>query len=164
MLKLAGAAILILCGAMAGAAMLRERRRSLVLLEELKSALGLIGGEIELCARPLPDIFRSLSRRGGTVGAFFFAVCEGCAQLPAGEVWQRCCGELELREEEKCTLAALGDVLGQYDGQRQAVEIESVRRRIGEFEQRRQNEIREKGKSWPMLGACAAAMAALLII
>ena len=165
MLKILGAALLVLCGALGGLSRVRQAKDGLALLEELHAALGLMAGQIELCARPLPDILELLSREsGGQSAAFFAAAAECCALMPAGEAWRRCCGGLALADAEKRARAGLGSVLGCYGAEKQAAEIEALRRRLAEFAEGRRREIAEKQKGLPALGACLAAMAALLVM
>lgn len=165
MLKILGAALLVLCGTLAGLGRVGEEKRKLALLEELNGALALMAGQIELCARPLPDIFELLGREGvGHSSAFFAAAAKCCALIPAGEAWRRCCAGLPLGEGEKRAIAGLGSVLGAYGAERQAAEIEALRRQLAASAEKLRLELGQKYRGLPALGACLAAMVSLLII
>lgn len=164
-MKFAAASMLVVCGALLGRSRLSSLKSRLGLLGAMDSALALMAGEIELCARPLPEIFENLACRGPVeLRGFFFSLSLGCAQKPAGEVWAESCRSLGLGGETFSVLCSLAPVLGGYDGRRQAAEIERVRQYLERETERVGGEIALKGKSWPALGACFAGMAAMLMM
>lgn len=165
MLKILGAALLVLCGAAVGFGRVRDMRAQLALLRAMDASLALMAGEIELCARPLPEIFGILALRGARETRSFFARLEQkCTVVPAGEAWEQCCAELGLPEGGKRALLSLSAVLGAYDAQRQGGEIALVRSGLKAEEECLLEALRSKGRGCPALGACLAGIAALMII
>jgi len=165
MLKLIGAALFILCGGVLGFSKLAENRRSLELMRAMDNALGLMAGELELCARPLPELFELLAIRGDArVRGFFACLSLTCSAMGATEAWRRCCSTPEIPERVREILLSLAAVLGSYDAEHQCAEIELVRRQLKAEESRMQTFLSTQGRSWPALGACIAGAAAMLLI
>ena len=165
MLKLIGAVMLVACGAFAGMGRLSALRREMAVLRALDTALAIMAGELEFCARPLPELFALISERsGGKVSAFFSELEEKCCRKSFAEAWKDCCRSALLPTAAVGTILPLGDVLGMYDIPRQCAEISLARRNLGLELEKLEERLRTKDRFWPALGACAAGMAAMLII
>jgi len=162
MFKLIGSALLVACGAYIGAKKLLETRESIRLMDRLENSLAVMEAEISLCSRPLPDVFEQLSRE--TEGELFVALKESCALFSACEAWKQWCKGLEIPVEAKNALYSLGEVLGQYDASRQSAEILMARKHIGRIKEGLKKEEDAKQRNYPILGACFAGIAAMLII
>lgn len=163
--KLLGAALFVLCGGIIGYHPVRTLKQQLRLLECIDSALGIMEGEISLCARPLPDIFDSLSRTAEKKQRDIFSeIKNNCLRLSGGEAWCLVMGELELPEEARRALCALGTVLGNCDGKRQSAEISNVRAKLAFIGQQLRAQLESKAKSYPGIGAGIAGIAAMLIV
>ncbi len=161
-LKVMGAALMVACGAVLGTKRLAEAGKKISLLEDLDAALASMEAEISLCLRPLPDIFSRLSLGKG--GELFQGLSEMCDSMSAGEAWTKWCGELDIPWEAKRSLGSLGDILGAYDARHQGAEITAVRTALGCIREGLQREKDSKQRHYPMLGACLAGIAAMLII
>ena len=164
-MRILGAALLVLCGAALGLGRLANMKKTMAFLRAMDKALGLMAGEIELCARPLPELFELVSVRGDEpVRGFFACLWAKCSFMSAGEAWGECCRVLELPEGIKAALLPLGAVLGCYDGPRQCAELALVRRSLTAEAEAVRERLASKGRTWPALGACLAGVAAMLII
>lgn len=165
MLKILGAALLVLCGGVLGFGGLKKLREELAFLRAMDGALGIMAAEIELCARPLPDLFALLGERGveRTRGFFLLAYAKS-GDMSAGEAWAECCRQPSLPKSAREALAPLSAVLGAYDAERQCGEIALARRALASEAARFEQKLGSRGQSWPALGACLAGVAAMLMI
>ncbi len=165
MIKLLGAIILVLCGGVLGFGKRMFLRRRIALLNALDSSLSLMTAEIELCGRPLPEIFALLALRGAEeTGPFFASLAEKCGSMSAAQAWDEACRGLELPQEALRALSSASAVLGAYDAQRQSAEIGSLRRSLVSVRENLSAELHERGASYPVLGACLAGIFAMLMI
>ena len=165
MLKIIGAGLFILCGAMLGIGRLCTLRREISVFREFDKALSLMQAELEFCARPLPELFSILSGRGeGCVSAFFESAAEKCLIMNGSESWRMCCMDESVPAAAAEAMLPLGDVLGAYDVQRQCGEIALARQNLFRESERLERRISEKERFWPLMGACAAGVVAILII
>ncbi len=162
MVKIIGAALLVACGGALGLGRLHAAGGRIALLNMLDRALSMIEAEISLCSRPLPDVFEQLRRE--TDCELFAALSESCAYLSAGDAWRLWAEGLELPPEGKVVIGSLGEVLGRYDASRQSGEIRAVRERLKGMQENLQREKETKQRHYPVLGACLAGIAAMLMI
>ena len=161
MVKLLGTAMFISCGAMMGASKLREEKETIANLEKIIRGLGILEGEIKLCSRPLPDAFEKMALEAGEL---FSPLAENCRNMSAAEVWEKWMEEQSLPYAAMEIMKSLGGVLGQYDGERQAVEIMAVRIGLGEIRDGIREKMNSSSKHYPLMGACFAGIAAMMII
>ena len=164
-LKIIGAALLAAAGFGLGLGRLGTARRSIALLKDIDAALGRLGAEIALLRRPVPEVFMSLAESGPklTLGFFAFLGAE-CECSPLQETWGRAVGLLGLRQEERRMLEGLGGVLGRYEAERQSAEVELVRSQLRASAEKLERELEGALRTYPALGLCAGAIAALLLI
>lgn len=159
--RLLGAGLLALAGLMAGLGEMGRLRARLSLMEDMDAALGLLAAEIEFHARPLPEIFENLHLRGPERTRGFF----GLLAADVGgvqELWEASVRQVFGDDAE--ALAGLGAVLGRFEGDRQAGEINAVRHSLRDRAERIRKEIGEKAKNYPALGLCAGAVVGILVI
>ena len=162
MLKLVGAAMLVACGAMLGMGRLNEEREKIKLIDKIIRALGMLEGEIKLCSRALPDAFEKIARE--LDDNLFANLSETCLSMNAGEAWKNWTENLPLPSSATQLLHSLGECLGQSDGEKQAMEIVAVRTRLVEMNEEMRSKIKASAKNYPLIGACFAGMAAMMII
>lgn len=148
-----------------GLGQLSEMRRVCRLLRAMDGSLMLLGGEIELCARSLPEVFNMLGRKSPEPCRGFFAcLAVKCEFMSAAEAWEGCCELLELPEAAKGAIRELAPVLGVYDASAQCAAIAAARNRLAEEYDGAKERMSRAGKSYPMLGFCLAGIAALMIM
>ena len=164
-IKLLGGFLLVLCGGMLGLGCLKEIKRQRFAIEEMDRCLALMESEISLCERPLPEIFEKLALIcTKSCRSVFSEMSQACLEKSAAEAWRRGVAKLELGDEAENALLSLSDVLGFTEGRRQSAEIENTRKRLSPLMEKLRHRIEEKGKCYPLLGACFAGIAALMII
>ena len=164
-LKFIGGILLVLCGGSIGVKKLNYVKKSLAALEGMDNSLTLMEGEIYLCERPLPEIFEMLQQRScEPCSAAFEKMNEVCFNCGAETAWINGIKSLALPEDAEKALMALGTVLGSTDGKRQSAEIQNTRNSIAASKERLKREIEEKGRSYPLLGLCFAALAAIILV
>lgn len=161
MLKIIGAGLLALAGLMAGLGKNMETRKRLCLLEDMDSALAFMAAEIEFRGRPLSEIFETLARDGPKTTRGFFGMA-AIDVLRLQELWPAAVEQIF--GDDGQALAGLGAVLGRFEGERQAAEIDLARQRLKNAAEKVRREIGEKGKIYPTLGLCAGAVAGILVI
>jgi len=164
-IKVLSVALLMLGGALLGTKSLARIKAELKLTEAMAAALGLMSGDIGLCARPLPEVFARAAQCGPeALRELFGAMSLRCGLESAAEVWQKCAEGLELGDTAKKALMSLSPVLGAYDAESQCREIERVRGLLYAEVERLRAEIGSRAKNRPALGACLAGIAAMLLI
>ena len=162
MIKLIGATMLVACGAMLGMGKLNEEREKIMLIDKIIRALGMLEGEIKLCSRALPDAFDKIAKE--LDDDLFSNLGENLLTMNAGEAWKNWAQNLPLPPLALLSLESLGECLGQYDGEKQAMEIVAVRTRLVEMNEEMRSKIKASAKNYPLIGACFAGMAAMMII
>ena len=161
MLKIIGGGLLVFSGAALGLGILRERGRCLALLRTVDRALSFMETEICLCLRPIPDIFRDLDSK--EPGGLFQRLSEGGEYLSAGEHWANWAEELPLPPEGRDIISSLSAVLGMCDIERQSTEIKRAREGLHALVVELEAEKKAKMRHYPLLGACMAGIAAILL-
>ncbi len=170
MTKLFGAVCVTLASLLAGWHARRGLSDELGLLRQLRLALELMQGEMELSLPPLPELFRGVGRRmDGAVGEFFQGTGEKMAAVtgrpPAMAMKiQMEQQELPLGREEKAMVLELGGALGRYDlnGQARALGLyrDRLDRRILTLEQVE----KQKARAWMSASVCSGIMLVLLML
>ena len=153
-----GVALLALAGALAGVEKQAQLRRKLKCLEELCAALGRMAGELRELQTPMPQLLARLERC-----RFFLLVSAGFGGEPLEQLWRRAAQLQPIPEADRETLGELGGVIGRCDAPRQAAEIEQTRRRLAESAAALEQELRQRGRHYPGLGAALGAMLAVIL-
>ena len=150
-----------------GRAKVLERR--VETLEDLMTALSLLGREITLHATPLPELFARLSQEAKGAAGRLFAHCAQGLQVPAEEgfstVWKDGVGEIpNLQPEERRLLADLGPVLGRFPAEEQQKVVEGVCARLREAARFAGEECRRMGRVYRTLGAAFGGFLLILLL
>ena len=158
--RLLGAALLSLAGALLGLGRRRERQKRLRLLRELDTGLGLMAEELTALHTPLPQLFARLRDR-----PFFDLLHLGFSRSPgeADVLWTRAAEAQPLPPEEREILKSFAPAAGRYDADRQAAELNLLRRRLRERAALLETELNGPGKSLPTLGAALGALAGAVL-
>lgn len=101
-------------------------------LRQIKSSLNIIENEIKFTYKPIPDIFKELSKKfTGSVGEIFRKSYENMLLTDAGIAWENAIEvtNSNLKQEDKESLKALGKLLGKTDVEGQVSQLNL----IGEF-------------------------------
>ena len=166
MLKILGAALLVLCGGVLGLGGLKRLREELAFLRSMDGALGIMAAEIELCARPLPELFATLSGRCGGEGKTLAGmVTEGFSspeRASFGAIWASALTGYPRRERE--ILLRLGDVLGRGAVEMQLPVIALCRREMELSLREAAKHRREMSRVYIGLGTAGGMMLAVLLI
>ena len=158
MLRAAGGGLLALAGALLGGEKQRELRTQKKELEQLSAALGRMAAELTELKTPLPQLFGKLE-----ACPFFLLVSAGFGGEALESLWQRAAQVQNIPKKDREALAGLGAVVGRYEAQRQAGELELVRRQMTESAGTLEQEIRARGKHYAGLGAALGGMLAVLL-
>lgn len=170
MIRLLGA--LMLAGGVASigffaAGELNRRTRA---LRAICGALERMEQEIAFRLTPLPDLFRLLSIQSEPPARELFARCleglERLGEVPFSQIWSE---ELErlmpyLREGERGALEELGSVLGRYDGEAQRAALSRVRTELAHGLETAQEEQKQQGRIYRVLGITAGAFFVILLL
>ena len=157
-LKIAGALLLTVAGALLGGTRTAELRRRLALLRELSTGLGLMADELTALRTPLPGILTRLRDR-----PFFMLVSCGFGGEPFPRLWARAAETLDLAPTDREALASLGAVLGRYDAATQTAELTLVRRRLDRSASALEAELAGRANTFAALGASAGAILAVIL-
>ena len=157
MMRLLGAALVALSGALLGqraAEGLCRRERA---LEEMAQGLEGLERELELSAAPLPQLMdRLIPRCRGPAEEMFRGCREALERLEEeslSQAWRRLAEErIELGEEGRRCLAALGDCLGRWDSGEQRRGMAAVRGRLEELAALAREERRRQSGVYRALG------------
>ena len=157
-LRVMGACLLALAGALLGHERKDELRCRQRCLEQLSAALGRMECElVELCT-PAPRLFEKLKDC-----PFFLLVSVGFGGEPLERLWCRAAEVQPIPERDRQTLKELGATVGKYDAQRQAGEIALARRKLDESAAAIGREISERGRHYTSLGAAMGAILAVIL-
>lgn len=127
--------------------------------------------EISFTLTPIPDLMEHLAiREKGAVGEFFSRCNSALTALGTksfGEIWSECVdGTLKdvLKEDEIQTFKSLGELLGRYDSEEQAIGIDRETERFVFYLQRAEQEKARLGKLYGAMGVlCGIAVVIILI-
>ncbi len=171
MLRIAGAALVILAtGTMGAAGVLRLRRRTAA-LEGLCASLRTM--ESEICSRlsPMRETLEILSGSApAPVRGLYRRAAEGMGELGRRSfrsIWRgavESSGELLLRAEEAQVLMELGSCLGRYDVREQAETIARVRGRLEVFLRRAEEERERDWKLHAFFGLASGIFAVTILL
>ena len=169
-MKLLGFAFCVL-GCLGGALRTAKNRENGILaLREMCAALKLMQGELSLTSTPIPALFSLLKgRTQGSAAVFFGELSEQMdrlgedrlAELWAASVRSRC-GMLAPPERE--ALTELGEVLGRYDPDMQALAIDRCWREMHERLQQAEKAFPDQRRLLLGLGLSAGLLLGILLL
>lgn len=150
-----------------GRAKVLERR--VETLEELMTALNLLGREITLHVTPLPELFARLSQEAEGAAGMLFDHCARGLQEPVEEgfstVWKGGVGEIpNLQPEERRLLTDLGPVLGRFPAGEQQKAVEGVCVRLREAAKAAGEDCRRMSRVYRTLGAAFGGFLLILLL
>lgn len=170
MLKVVGA-VLVMAGTIGlgwrGVERLGERAE---VLRGLQGSVAYLEEELAFRFTPLPQLLEHLRQnRKGAVGAFFAAVgkkMERCEDVSLRQSWRQSVEETfpMLKDEERKTVAELGEVLGQYDAKTQIQSLKLTGERLAGFYLAAQEERSRLGKVYLALGVAGGLATVLVLI
>lgn len=140
-------------------------------LQELLKAMVILRGEIASMHTPLPDALLQSAKRTKGIAAEFFSAVAGELEEGGGELcvmWQNklrdCVPVMQLREEDRRELEALGETLGYLDVEMQIQSIELYRRRLEYSIKGMEKESDKRCRLYPVLGTVAGIVLCILIV
>ncbi len=157
-LRMAGAALLALAGALLGGEKQRELRAQKRGLEQLSAALGRMAAELTALRTPLPQLFMKLEDC-----PFFLLVSAGFGGEALERLWRRAAEVQNIPKKDRETLAGLGAVVGRYEAERQAAELDLARQTLAESAAALEREISARARHYAGLGAALGGMLAVLL-
>ena len=171
MLKLLGSLLLMAGAAGLGFGAAAQLEARVTALRALLGALERMERELAFQLTPMPELLDRLAREAKHPASLLFARCRaGLSQLgetSLGQLWRGALEEetdLLLTREETQILAALGDVLGRYDGDDQRAALRRTIAELGESLRRAQSERDRMGRVYGALGLGAGAMLVILLL
>lgn len=138
-------------------------------LEALSSAMEQLERELSLRLTPLPQLMQEMKERTEPPARALFEGCqtalEGLEHERFSHAWRRLVDALpNLKEEDRRTLAPLGQVLGRYDGRGQASAIAAVRQELEELAQRAREDSRRLGRVYRAVGVAGGGFLVVLLL
>ena len=165
MTRLLGAVLLACGGGLWGWSRCQAEGRKEKLLGDLSAALEIMGDELRVLRRPLPEIFSLLASRGPEeLRAFFALLSSPEGDVPFRQRWQQALHQLPIRAQERAVLEELGSVLGRYDCESQLAALSLACRRLESAARQLHSENLRRTRLWPGMGACAGAMLSVILM
>lgn len=119
MLKIFGAGLLVLCGALTGVALSSSLTQRVRVLEECMGMLRAVSEELRYTLAPMERVIGAVAARSGYSRLGFLRDCEALMArgMPFPHAWEKAVldGAPHLDTEDARILACLGDVLGAGD-------------------------------------------------
>lgn len=170
MMKIFGAGFVTIASFMVGWAARQGISIHLNLLRQLRLALEIMQGEMELNMPPLNRLFETVGQRTqGQIGGFFtttaIKMTEATGRPPV--MAMRLAMEEQpvyFTQEEKAMVYELGGALGRYDLGGQARAIDLYRQRVDRLIEEGENTRRQKAKAWMTASVCSGLMLILLLL
>ena len=170
-LKLVGGIMVILSSSMIGFIVASNYKKRPATLRNLQVALSMLESEINYGHLPLPQAFKSISRKcDKDVAELFASVAQHLSSrsgLTASEAWEKSLKEFFLNsyiaENDYEILIAFGKYLGSTDKQDQ---IKNIRLTLNNLKQQEISSIQEREKNekmWKYLGVLSGIMIFLLL-
>lgn len=161
-----GAAAVLLASVGAGLVTVRQKRRRLRCLRELRDSLAFLAGELAGKRSPLPELFQDGSiQASGETGDFFRLMRDSLSLLGEKsffELWENAVKQLlPLSEAERWELIGLGRQLGRTELSRQLSALDGCCRFLAARLDREERLFRSDRR---LLLGVPAAMGALLLI
>lgn len=169
MIRALGAMMVAGCGIWFGTHQARRLERRVAALEALRSALEQAGRELELCATPLPQLFRFLAGRTLRPADGLFSACADALErddrVGMDTIWAEAVMELpELTQEERQLVGCLGPVLGRCPGPEQGETIDGVCRALEQCALRAREESTRLGRVYRAVGAAGGGFLVILLL
>lgn len=170
-MKIPGMLLIILSGAALGAEAGRSLRRHWQSLEELKSLIIFLKGEIQYGAAPLGELFFRLSDKAdGSLPLFFRETAKEMAKedhIPLEEILRKKAkdflGESGLTEKEKKRLVKVCTQMGRLDRMTQIGTLEGYLYEILQEEQTAMEKVKQKETMYRCLGIMGGLFLAVLL-
>ena len=149
-----------------GAGTLRLRVRG---MRELEQGLLLLERELELHKAPLPELLEQVSRRSTGCAARLFSLCwegmQGLERSSVRDIWERSLASCSvLGEETFQILLPLGAVLGQCGAEAQVEGIAAVRGQLERLSRLAEEEWRQQGGVYRIIGVSGGAFLVILLL
>lgn len=170
MLRVLGACLLTAGAGAAGWCAADRLRRRVRGLRAMLEALELAERELSFRLTPMPELLDELSRRAPPPAGAFFACCRaGLDRLGAqslGEIWLAALEEcpMDLSGEDLEAVAALGQVLGRYDGEGQQAALCLARNRLSRMLEEAERDRDSRGRLYRTLGLTAGGFFGILLL
>lgn len=170
MLKLLGAVLLMGGASAIGFSAAAHLRARVNCLRSLERTLEFMERELAFRLTPVPALFSSLARSAQEPASTFYKLCvkglENLGEKPLNVLWGEALeyAKLPLQDDEARTLAELGDVLGQYDGEGQREALALTRERLTHFLERAEEERGRMEKVYCALGLSSGAFLLLVLL
>jgi stage III sporulation protein AB len=170
MQKFLGALLVTAASMMSGWAARQGLRQRLSQLRQLRLALELMQGELELHMPAVAQLFETVGNRlEGGLGAFFLGTAVQMTAVtgrPPKTAMKLQLEEqnLNLGDEEKAMLLELGGTLGRYDLEGQARTLELYKRRLDERIEAESQTFRQRSKAWMTASVCTGLMLVVLML
>jgi stage III sporulation protein AB len=170
MQKLLGALLVTAASMMSGWAARQGLRQQLSQLRQLRLALELMQGELELHMPAVSQLFETVGNQlGGSLGEFFLGTAVKMAAVTGRP--PKTAMKLQLEEqnlslsgEEKAMLLELGGTLGRYDLEGQARTLELYKHRLDGRIETETQVIRQRSKAWMTASVCTGLMLVVLML
>ena len=171
MLKLIGAAIVILSCLAMGIESSLSVRNGIKSLSSLVSSMELMKDEICERLTPMPELLELLVQRAERPAASFYANCLRALTSEKAESFAESwrialvqTRELQLTPDEALCFGELGKTLGRYDADNQREAITRTQGRMAEYLRRAESERAQKGKVCAALGLSAGLMLVIILM
>jgi stage III sporulation protein AB len=170
MQKILGALLVTAASMMSGWAARQSLRQRQTLLRQLRLALELMQGELELHMPAVSQLFETVGEQlGGPLGEFFLGTAVQMAAVTGRP--PKTAMKLQLEEqnlllsaEEKAMLLELGGTLGRYDLEGQARTLDFYKRRLDERIEAENQSIRQRSRAWMTASVCTGLMLVVLML
>jgi len=165
--RLWGAALLPLAGALVGLGLVRELEGQARALEAWREALALWERELTFRVPDTADLLETLARQGPAGPAQVFAqAARGLGEAPLQDCWQEALStwETALPEADHQRLLALGGLLGRYGWEDQRQGLEETRDYLAQRAEEVRGQLRDKGRSATALGVSLGALTSILLL
>jgi len=164
MTRLLGAILLFLGATGAGLEGTRRLTARMRTLEDLLHALALMEGELGSRLTPMPELLTLLAKETSPTVRGFFARCGALlGSKPFGTVWEESISTLHIKNEERRALAALGPILGRYDGESQRQALRRCREELEVCLDQAKGDRERLGRLYTTLGVSAGALLVILL-
>ncbi len=170
MLKILGVLLVVGSAGTLGVLAAASLQRRVSALRAVIGALELAERELSFRLTPIPELFAALERRAlPPAGACFGRCLEELDRLgeeSLGTLWKEAVEETlpDLSPRDRETLAALGEVLGRYDGAGQREALSLTRAELTRALKGAEADRDSRGRMYTALGLTAGAFCAVLLL
>ena len=169
MIRLLGAALLLLGGLALGLTPVWELSRRAGALRAWGEALLLLEGELSFSLPAMPQLLEVLRTKAPPpAGETFAQVGKGLEHLgekPFSQIWAQAVTEHSgLQGEDLAPLLGLGEALGRYDREERSRVLASARERLSRREEECRAQFGNKGRAYGILGLALGAFAIIFLL